>query len=855
MSDAQIAANFLQKLFGSPYSGGGIYVCSLPNEDAREREPGLKEIVTRKPDEIKGHLARWDRADRAYYFCISTIRPGAEPPPGAKSVRCKANVFEVVAYWADIDLKDVPLGLDAVLARILALPIPPSLWVFSGNGLHCYWLLSEAILITPETIGEIEADLRLLADLVGGDLSCAEAARLMRLPGSHNTKRGEFKAVTFAGEGRRYHVEDIREMLVSKSPVVPRRAAPERAVAASNHWTELAAQYGRKSPIDVDALLAAVTYQGPGDSAVHRTELLCTASLIGQGWAIDEASSYVLAGIQAGLGAVAANWNWEREERAIVGMCRSAKAKFGERVERVEKKAAPLRLVSSGDGASGEAKPKKKPRGDTSSEALPVIVVEGVLKVLRERGMEIMLAEGELWLYRDGIWSASQSADEQMLRTLIQDGCAFFDRQHDTRVANAAWKLLHEHSGLYRADVPWLSPPSVACQNGILDILSGEFRPFRPDAYVRLKGGVSYEPGAGCPQFLAFLESLFSDQPESAVGLIALVQEWFGAGLCVGMLYREERKALILIGPSRSGKTELADIFRRLIGGRVAGTAVTEISERFGLASFLGASAWVRDDAINEGDHLDPQRFKTIVTGEGVTVEVKTKPAVSDVHLDLPVLLTTNSLPRAKDASDAIFNRSLILTMTNVVSEEDARDIRTACGVPRGMKLAQWIVDQEGPGILNWAIEGQRRLFERGYYNAPAVVSEANQRFKDDNNPVSEFARSAVVRSDYTKVARHDLLCAFHGWQLEMEGEAARAAGARWFFPKLRTAVSGLSDNQEHGGARYLTGLKLTEEGLAYWERHRGGTQLKGGSTGYATSAERVNASWNSDRQPQDTPF
>jgi putative DNA primase/helicase len=321
------------------------------------------------------------------------------------------------------------------------------------------------------------------------------------------------------------------------------------------------------------------------------------------------------------------------------------------------------------------------------------------------------------------------------------------------------------------------------------------------------------------------------------------------------MLYREERKALILIGPSRSGKTELADIFRRLIGGRVAGTAVTEISERFGLASFLGASAWVRDDAINEGDHLDPQRFKTIVTGEPVTIEIKNKSPVPDVQLDIPVLLTTNSLPRAKDASDAIFNRSLILTMTNVVSEEDARDIRTACGVPRGMKLAQWIFEQEGAGILNWALEGKRRLFERGYYSPPDVVSEANRRFKDDNNPVSEFARSAVVRSDYTKVARHDLLCAFHGWQLEMEGEAARAAGARWFFPKLRTAVPGISDTKDDPGTRYLTGLKLTEAGLSYWERHRGGAQLKGGSTGHATSVEKVNETWNSANQPKDTPF
>jgi hypothetical protein len=42
-----------------------------------------------------------------------------------------------------------------------------------------------------------ESDLRLLADVIGGDLQICEISRLLRLPGTHNTKRGENREVVF----------------------------------------------------------------------------------------------------------------------------------------------------------------------------------------------------------------------------------------------------------------------------------------------------------------------------------------------------------------------------------------------------------------------------------------------------------------------------------------------------------------------------------------------------------------------------------------------------------------------------------------------------------------------------------
>jgi hypothetical protein len=42
-------------------------------------------------------------------------------------------------------------------------------------------------------------------------------------------------------------------------------------------------------------------------------------------------------------------------------------------------------------------------------------------------------------------------------------------------------------------------------------------------------------------------------------------------------------------------------------------------------------------------------------------------------------------------------------------------------------------------------------------------------------------------------------------------------------------------------GARFTTGLALTDEGLRYWNSHKTGQQLKGGSAGFSTTAAEVN--------------
>jgi len=165
------------------FSTGSIYLCSLPNERGKGRPA---EICGRgdgaRLDELIIH--RWDRKDRGTFFAVNTLKP-------RQAVRSKETVFEIVCLHADLDLDKIDMKADAVLKRLGQLACLPSKVIHSGHGYHCYWLLNEALPATAETILQAEILLRSLANMLGGDPAVAEVARLMRLPGSFNTKNGD----------------------------------------------------------------------------------------------------------------------------------------------------------------------------------------------------------------------------------------------------------------------------------------------------------------------------------------------------------------------------------------------------------------------------------------------------------------------------------------------------------------------------------------------------------------------------------------------------------------------------------------------------------------------------------------
>lgn len=154
----------------------------------------------REPQIVIDICKRYDSPGRGIYFSVATRLNGSHSGK-------RENLAELPGVWTDIDCYKIGVSKETALTTLRSSLLPPTIVVDSGGGLHAYWLFPEPLDVRyrPEvgrgdTIKEnIDAMLRQLAGVYGGDLASCDITRIMRLPGTHNSKTGELRLVGLIG--------------------------------------------------------------------------------------------------------------------------------------------------------------------------------------------------------------------------------------------------------------------------------------------------------------------------------------------------------------------------------------------------------------------------------------------------------------------------------------------------------------------------------------------------------------------------------------------------------------------------------------------------------------------------------
>lgn len=144
------------------------------------------------------------------YFAIATRNGG----------RSKDHIDEIPSLWADIDFKDS--SEDHARQILKNFYFQPSAIVSSGGGLQAYWFLKE--IATEDEIPQIEDALKRLANVLEADLHSAEAARILRIPGTHNRKpeygSPRLVALEYCNAEKRYNYEEFLDFLPPATPII-----------------------------------------------------------------------------------------------------------------------------------------------------------------------------------------------------------------------------------------------------------------------------------------------------------------------------------------------------------------------------------------------------------------------------------------------------------------------------------------------------------------------------------------------------------------------------------------------------------------------------------------------------------
>lgn len=119
------------------------------------------------------------------------------------------------AVYLDIDnTTDLDRVLDAL--RAAGMP-PPSCVVFSGNGLHLYWLLDA---VPAKALGAWQAvqdRLFRVMQPIGADPTCKDCTRVLRLPGTINVK-GDHEVRGLVLTGRRWSLHELADEVLGRRP-------------------------------------------------------------------------------------------------------------------------------------------------------------------------------------------------------------------------------------------------------------------------------------------------------------------------------------------------------------------------------------------------------------------------------------------------------------------------------------------------------------------------------------------------------------------------------------------------------------------------------------------------------------
>jgi len=291
----------------------------------------------------------------------------------------------------------------------------------------------------------------------------------------------------------------------------------------------------------------------------------------------------------------------------------------------------------------------------------------------------------------------------------------------------------------YTRQVDPVRPELVGVQNGILNVLTGELRPFTPDVFLTTKLPVAFEPDASSAPIEGFVAEVVS--PEDG----KVLQEFAGYCLYRGYPYA---KAVVPYGRSRSGKSTFTAALTARLGSHnvVAVTLQDLVTDRFAAAHLynkLGNFVPDLDDAEVKHEGI----FKALTGGDLITAAKKFKDSF-EFRNYAKMLYGCNRLPRVTDdKSEAFFHRLMIVNFRNqFIGDSADPGIIDKLTTPDALS-----------GMLNWSIKGLQRLMGRGGFRESKNTAIAKEQYMAMQDTAKYFMDNHIERDAPLATPRREL--------------------------------------------------------------------------------------------------
>ena len=266
----------------------------------------------------------------------------------------------------------------------------------------------------------------------------------------------------------------------------------------------------------------------------------------------------------------------------------------------------------------------------------------------------------------------------------------------------------------------------VNLTNGIYNLETQELLPHNPAQYLTTQLPFAYDANAQAVTWQLYLMSTFV-KPHSVdfdLELAEFVQEAVGYSLTTSV---QHHTTFWCYGEGANGKGVLFHVLEQL-----GGTACMSLNvglfrrELYQLADLAGKRIALCSEAGATQNLVEDAYIKMLVGGDTMNVrQIRKDPFLLKPTAKL--WWAMNELPPVADTSEGFWRRVMVIPFNRQFAVNE-----------RILDLKERL-DAELPGIFNWAMQGLRRLRDRGRFVLPAQVSTATDEYRHEANPVALF--------------------------------------------------------------------------------------------------------------------
>lgn len=330
-------------------------------------------------------------------------------------------------------------------------------------------------------------------------------------------------------------------------------------------------------------------------------------------------------------------------------------------------------------------------------------------KIMKKIEIKTLHGNHEIYYYENGLYlKKGKDKIRQLCLNMLQD------KYTKNRFAETVSYI----EGSTFIDPTEIDNEWVNLENGLLNPLTREFIEHTPEVFSTIRVPIKYDKKADCPLFKKALQEKL-DKPTRTV-----LQEMFGY---IYLPKQPFEKAFLFYGQRRTMKSTTLHILGKLIGKEnITGHTLQYLShDRFAKGYLYGVPANICAD-LPTSALKETGTFLMITGGDLIAGEKKGQDPIH-FYPSTKLIFSCNDIPPTTNKNLAYYRRWILLEFSKQTRIDDIDE-----------KFKEKL-EEELPGILNWALEGLTRLLKEHGFSYWLSEEEVKDLYERSSDSIQSF--------------------------------------------------------------------------------------------------------------------